>query len=483
MSVTHGWILLFTIAYGIVLPFAAIFVPYRGQAAIQPIILLLAAIGLTALYSGATAVSDHIARGFRPPQRWWSAVGTIGLRAGVCVIWLLVLWTPLQASVQQILLNRTALGRALEHAPQPMVFPLQAGNLVSQDFFDQQGIGISPAQVLDMRPGHLRLGLCLSRLRPSPRPGPLLTGRRGHGRFGAANRRRRHDPARALDGGVSHDGITDWRSDPDPGPHWLALQFAEPYALDEVVLANRLQGIRADTLDVWGLVNDEWVHLYRGTDLSRSAVVHARWPQTTVTGLRVEIAGSTLDGQRSDQAEIDELYFPGYRVLLSAVGERPALAALPILTVDADSTRYDTWSRSSPEHVFKYQIPRADSYTAWQSEHAAGPHSLTIQFAAPRPLDNVQVSNAVQPQLMNAFATRIDEMEVWLYDDSGWNRVWAGRDLGDQIVVGASWPSTVASAAAIVVRKSLLNGRPTDYTVIQEIVFPGYFAVFDWPSQ
>ena len=98
---------------------------------------------------------------------------------------------------------------------------------------------------------------------------------------------------------------------PTRGPHWLALQFAEPYALDEVVLANRRQGIRADILDVWGLVNDEWTHLYRGIDLSKSAVVHARWPQTTVAGLRVEIVGSTLDGQRSTQAEIDELYFPG----------------------------------------------------------------------------------------------------------------------------------------------------------------------------
>ncbi|HEY7066180.1 MAG TPA: hypothetical protein VII06_32205 [Chloroflexota bacterium] len=477
----HAWTILLTAAVGVGLPFATLYVPYRSQAIVQPVLFSLTAVGLTALYDAAATFWGRVAKRRASAGRLPSAarVAPALLAAGAC---LLTLWLPLRQSTAFTLPRRANLGRILAANPQPMVFTLEAGNVVQQDVFDRQGTGISPAQVLDMDPSIAVYDCGVYGCVHWPDRGRFLRVESVTTDSSLQTSAGHYDADRALDGGISHDGVTDWVSAAGDGSHWLELRFAEPYPLEELVIANRRQAIRPEIVNVYGLVDDAWTQLYRGAGLSRSPVVHARWAKKTVSGIRIEIAASSLEGQRVPQAEIDELYFPGYRALVGPDEQRPTLEPLEILAVDADSSARDSWGRWYPEHVFEYQMGRTDGYSAWQSENTPGPHYLQVQLARPYVLDNVQVVNALQSQLATGYATRIREMEVWLYGADGWARVWEGQNLDSQVVVGASWPPTVASAVAIVVKQSATRGIPVGFSLVQEVVFPGYFAVFDGPA-
>ncbi|HLH26952.1 MAG TPA: hypothetical protein VK066_30875 [Chloroflexota bacterium] len=476
-------VLLLALLMGVSGSFYVKFVPYRTQAILQPVLFLLAAVGVTVAFDAILArcwkwFSCHPAG--RP--RLGRVLGYAIPNALLCFLWLLVLWLPASVSTSQVLARRVNLGRLLERVPRPSVMAAPVGNVVDQAVFDRTGVGIGPAQLLDMEPNVYAFDCLHPNCTYLPNRERLIHVVSVDADSSLENAAGIHDPTRVLDGGISHDGITDWISGDGSGDHWVELHFDQPYDLDQMVIANRRQSIRADTIDIYGWVNGSWVQLFTGAGLSRAPVVHAQWDQIAVGGIRAVVRESRIEGQVSRRAQFDEIYFPGYRAVVGVAAERPSLLPLQVEAVGADSTMIDQWAAWEPEYIFDHDMGTENGYSAWQSMHRPGAHYVQFRFARPYLLDNVQVVNALQSQLVNAYAPRIDAMEVWLLEQGGWQEVWARNELRDETVIEAKWRAVMASAGAIVIRRSLAGGAPVDYALIQEVVFPGYFAVFDWSA-
>jgi len=466
-----------TLALGIGMTFSARVVPYHTQAILQPVLMLVAAVGIATLgdvAARAAWAAVPLVRG----AVTWRRVALVGRYVLPCAIAAGIAWPTWQQTATGVLPTRTAFGQMLDFAPRPLVFTPPYGRVVDQAHFDEAGTGISPAQLLDMD-ARVALYDCAGQdCIHFPDRSKMIEVASVTADSSLTTALGTYGPGRAFDGGISQDGITDWISERAAEPHWLEIAFAQPYELDELVLANRPQAIRPDSLDVYGQIDGTWLPLYHGESLSKSPVVHARWSRAVMAGVRVVFRTTVREGQRQDQAEADEIYFPGYRVALPPSMDRPTLKPLQILRVEADSTQNDNGGIGNPRRVVEYQPEWA--HTSWLSRRNRGPHFVELQFAGSYELTNVQVVNALQSQVHNVLVAPIDAMEVWLLTEHGWDRVWAGQDLHEQVVVGAAWPATKASAARIVVTRRVARAQEVDYAVIQQVVFPGYFTVFDW---
>jgi hypothetical protein len=129
--------------------------------------------------------------------------------------------------------------------------------------------------------------------------------------------------------------------------------------------------------------------------------------------------------------------------------------------------------------TFRYGI-RGTGRTTWVSTESPGAHYLAARLDRPYELSSLQL---LQTPADRGPVARVDAMEVWLTGAQGWHQVWRGDALGESAVISAAWPAEVTTDVAVVVRASVVGRIRVAYAQIEELVFPGYFAVFDWPDR
>jgi hypothetical protein len=135
------------------------------------------------------------------------------------------------------------------------------------------------------------------------------------------------EPINVFDRDASPDGASAWVSADTPMPHALEVRFAEAVPLGElrVVLPPKNPSAsfigdrftsRVGTLEVQ--VADErdvYRTVWFGQGLERYPTIAATWEPLPATGLRVIVHRQTSHTHDTGQAIIEELAFPGYRVV------------------------------------------------------------------------------------------------------------------------------------------------------------------------
>ncbi len=127
------------------------------------------------------------------------------------------------------------------------------------------------------------------------------------------------EPANVFDHDASPDGATAWKSAISPGDHWLRFELVQPADLSwmQVVLPptdksnSRIVEMRIDGVDAAGKSRCLWT----GDRLDRFAVIDARWLPVTLSSLTVTIHRQRVPFMEMQQATIEEIILPGYRVI------------------------------------------------------------------------------------------------------------------------------------------------------------------------
>lgn len=132
------------------------------------------------------------------------------------------------------------------------------------------------------------------------------------------------EPANVFDHDASPDGATAWKSAISPGDHWLRFELAHPTELSwmQIVLPptdksnSRIVEMRIDGVGASG----ESQCLWTGDHLDRFAVIDAKWLPVTLSALTVTIQRQRVPFMELQQATIEEIVIPGYRVIGPAQG-------------------------------------------------------------------------------------------------------------------------------------------------------------------
>lgn len=127
------------------------------------------------------------------------------------------------------------------------------------------------------------------------------------------------EPANVFDHDASPDGETAWKSAISPGEHWLRFDLAQPTELSwmQVVLPptdksnSRIVEMRVDGVGASGESQSLWM----GDHLDRFAVIDARWSPMALSSLTVTIHRQRVPFMELQQATIEEIILPGYRVI------------------------------------------------------------------------------------------------------------------------------------------------------------------------
>lgn len=111
-------------------------------------------------------------------------------------------------------------------------------------------------------------------------------------------------------------------------PATLHLRFAVPSRLEQMLILARaadVASVYVDAVEITGRrANGEISMLWSGAGLAPNTVIHPTWPAQDLVELEIKIL-STKDnlGHRRDWSEIEEIVFPGYRVVLPAGDPAP----------------------------------------------------------------------------------------------------------------------------------------------------------------
>jgi hypothetical protein len=127
------------------------------------------------------------------------------------------------------------------------------------------------------------------------------------------------EPLNVFDGDSSPDNKTEWVSGNGPQPHWLQIDLAQPTVLGavNVVLPSldrspyRMADMNVEVQDATGAFRTAW----SGHNLVNSPLVHASWPASSITAIRIGISAEVRPWTRNTNASIEEVVFPGYRVI------------------------------------------------------------------------------------------------------------------------------------------------------------------------
>jgi hypothetical protein len=127
------------------------------------------------------------------------------------------------------------------------------------------------------------------------------------------------EPANVFDYDASPDGATAWKSDSSPCDHWLRFDLTQPTELSwmQIVLPptdksnSRIVEMRVDGIGASG----ESQCLWAGDRLDRFAVIDAKWSRAMLSSLEVTIHRQRVPFMETQQATIEEIILPGYRVI------------------------------------------------------------------------------------------------------------------------------------------------------------------------
>lgn len=120
-----------------------------------------------------------------------------------------------------------------------------------------------------------------------------------------------YNKTKLFDGGESADGITSWASSSRSMPHFVELTFEGHPAVGEVSIINR-PVTRIDQMDVEILVGNRWVTVFQGKNLRTQAVISSKWTPRAIDALRIVIRKNYFNNQERNNADIEEIEFPGF---------------------------------------------------------------------------------------------------------------------------------------------------------------------------
>ena len=133
------------------------------------------------------------------------------------------------------------------------------------------------------------------------------------------------EPVNVFDRDASPDGATAWLSGSSPMPHVLEITFGEAVPLAELRIISsppleapppsqprpRISALEVQAADERGTYRSVWM----AEALEQSLVVSPRWDPSPTTAIRVLVRRQRLPWADTNQASIEEIVFPGYRVL------------------------------------------------------------------------------------------------------------------------------------------------------------------------
>jgi hypothetical protein len=110
-----------------------------------------------------------------------------------------------------------------------------------------------------------------------------------------------------------------WQAAGGPFPHWLEVDFAAAVPIGQLrVVAppverspSRIQRLEVQVRDAEGAYRPVW----RGGGLEKYPVIAPAWEPQATTGIRLVVHRAVLPWQPTEQAAIEDLLFPGYRVV------------------------------------------------------------------------------------------------------------------------------------------------------------------------
>lgn len=119
-----------------------------------------------------------------------------------------------------------------------------------------------------------------------------------------------------------------WISTARQLPAILNLKFAEPTTLDQLLVLSRAMdsaNVYPDAIEVAGRrTNGEMSLLWSGTGLAPNPAIRATWPAAELVELEIRVL-RTVDefGRNCGWLELEEIVFPGRRVVLPEAGSAP----------------------------------------------------------------------------------------------------------------------------------------------------------------
>lgn len=127
-------------------------------------------------------------------------------------------------------------------------------------------------------------------------------------------------PSNVFDRDVARKGGSAWISAATPMPHFLDIQFAQPFHTGGMRIVtpptdrstNRISRLVIEGSTASGSSRQLW----KGEALERFAVIDAQWAASEFTSLKLTVLASTEPYGPTVQAVIEEIEFPGYQVVL-----------------------------------------------------------------------------------------------------------------------------------------------------------------------
>lgn len=126
-----------------------------------------------------------------------------------------------------------------------------------------------------------------------------------------------HEPVNVFDGDASPDHATSWISADVSGSHYLEISLGAATPLDTLaVVLGPWRSPRVCSLEVQGSVaQGEYQTIWSGGDLRQQQVIVAHWPKRELKQLKIVIHGQALGILPSNSIKIEEIIFPGFRVI------------------------------------------------------------------------------------------------------------------------------------------------------------------------